>query len=120
MSPDKSLIESLSVKLVACALVAVCLVLGAAGLVLPLIPGLLFVAIGGFIAAKHFPGVERRLRRSRMLAAHLDRADLFSSLSFADELRVSGLFFAKLTLDGLKALGALLSRLAGPPRRRYP
>ncbi len=97
---------------------AVCLVLGAAGLILPIIPGLLFLAIGAFIAAKHFPWVEGRLRRSRTLAGHLDRANAFSSLSFTDKLRVGGLACAQLVLTALAALGALLTKLAGRPPRR--
>lgn len=110
----------LPMKLIACALIVVCLVLGVVGLVLPIIPGLLFLLIAAIVAAKHFPSIERRLRRHRTLGGHLDRADAFSSLELADKLRVGGLLCAKVLLDGLSYAAAAFGRLVRPARRRYP
>lgn len=60
-------------KLIATAVIAFLVVLGVLGLLLPIIPGLLFLAIAAVVAASYFPTVERLLGRNRTLARHLDR-----------------------------------------------
>lgn len=65
-----------SLKLIAGVVVLACLALGAIGLLLPIVPGLLFLAIAACVAASHFPAFGTRLRRNRTLGRFLDRADL--------------------------------------------
>ena len=47
--------DGISTKLIACGVIVVCVLLGLAGLILPLIPGLLFIAIAAIVAAKLSP-----------------------------------------------------------------
>ena len=52
MQTDTHPFDNLSTKLIACAVIVACLLLGLAGLILPLIPGLLFIAIAAFVAVE--------------------------------------------------------------------
>jgi uncharacterized membrane protein YbaN (DUF454 family) len=106
---------NLSDKLIACVLIAVCVAVGALGLVLPIIPGLLFLALGAVIAAKHFPWLDRRLRGHRALGKHLDDADRFFDLGFSAKLRVAGWLCLKVAIDSLAAMSALMRKWA--PRK---
>ena len=59
---SSSLFDNVSTKLVAAGVIVVCLLLGFAGLILPLIPGLLFLAIAALVAAKFSPRFAETLR----------------------------------------------------------
>lgn len=100
--------RSLTHKVLTCLLVAVCVVAGVAGLVLPIIPGLVFLALAFVIAARAFPSLRARFRGHHWLGRHLHGADRFSRLSTADQIRVAGLYCLKLPLDGLAAVAARL------------
>lgn len=82
-------------------LVLVCLALGLVGLVLPIIPGLLFLAIAAVIGARHSPSLERSLRRNRATSRYLDHAERFSDLELAGKLQLGALLCAKAVLDGI-------------------
>lgn len=99
-------------KLIATILVIALLALGVIGLVLPILPGLLLLAIAGFIAARHFPWVDARLRRHRAIGKHMHTADRFQRLSFGEKVRVAGWFCVKLAADGLAIAAAAVARLA--------
>lgn len=118
MNTNAGLTDNLPVKLVACALVVVCLILGTVGLVLPIIPGLLFLAIAAVIAARHFPSVERRLRRNRALNMHLDRADVFFHLNFWRKLQLGGLMCIKLLLDAIASIAAFVTKRVSSAAQR--
>ena len=104
MKTKPNLIENLSARLIAVLLVALCLVIGAAGLVLPIIPGLLFLAIAVLICARAFPSLERWLRRSRTLDRHLDRADGFMNLSLWRKVQFGSLLSLKILLDSIACI----------------
>jgi len=94
-----------SAKLIACILVFACLVVGVAGLVLPIIPGLLFLAIAVLIVARYFPSMGARLRRNRTIGRHLDRADGFLDLTLWRKVQLGCLLCAKFVLDGIAMIG---------------
>ena len=48
---DTHSFDNVSTKLIAAGVIVVCLLLGFAGLILPLLPGLLFLAIAAIVAA---------------------------------------------------------------------
>ena len=100
-------------KLVACALVFVCIVLGVVGLVLPIIPGLLFLAIAALIAARYFPSIGSRLRRNRTLGRHMDTADGFLDLPLWRKVQLSCLLCVKFVLDGIASIGRTRPRRDG-------
>jgi uncharacterized membrane protein YbaN (DUF454 family) len=103
--------DALPVRLIACVLAAACLLLGVVGLLLPVIPGLLFLLIAALIGARYFPSLERRLRRAPAVGAYLDRADSFRGLTPWEKLQVGGLICAKIVLDGMALVGSLAMKL---------
>jgi uncharacterized membrane protein YbaN (DUF454 family) len=111
------IVGSLSGKLIACVLVVACVAVGAIGLVLPIIPGLLFLAIAAFIAARHFPSIDALLRRNRAIGKHINRADAFLHLSLAGKFQLAGWLCAKMLLDSLALIGSLAAKPGGASRR---
>lgn len=120
----------LSLKLFACLIILLCLAAGLAGLVLPIIPGLLFLALAAFITARHFPGAERWARSHPGIGKYMNDARRFSwsrislsRLTLAQRLRFAALLLAKALVDGAALAGGLLTRLlrraaGGPGFRR--
>ena len=109
----------LSGKLIACILVPVCVVVGAIGLVLPILPGLLFLGLAALIVARHSPAFAGILRRSRTFGPHLDRADRFFGLSFARRLQVGTLICLKIALDGAALAGSAVRKVFQFVMREY-
>jgi len=60
--------NNVTAKLIACAVIVACLALGVLGLLLPILPGLLFLAVAAMIAARLSPAFASTLRRSPTLA----------------------------------------------------
>jgi uncharacterized membrane protein YbaN (DUF454 family) len=100
-----------SQKITALVLVLACVVIGLFGLVLPIIPGLLFLAIAAFIAAKHFPSVDARLRAHRAIDKHLNNADRFRNLSLPAKVQIAGWLCLKMMVDGLVLVRSFLAKL---------
>ena len=111
MQTETSTFDNLSTKLIACAVIIACLALGAVGLILPLIPGLLFIAVAAVIAAKLSPSFERMLRQSPTLSGYLDRTDGFAALSWGKRVEVACLLFVKMIIDGVALLVAGVMRI---------
>jgi len=123
-----------SLKLVIGLIVLICLAAGLAGLVLPIVPGVVFLALAAFVAARHFPEAEQWARRSPTLGRYIDGARRFSferislsRLTLGQRLRFGALLCAKAVIDGaalvVDAVTSLVRRFAesGAPgyRRRY-
>ncbi|HEX7079461.1 MAG TPA: DUF454 family protein [Gammaproteobacteria bacterium] len=100
-------------------LVAACVVIGLAGLVLPVIPGLLFLAVAALLAAGRFPRIAARLRSHRSIGRHLGRHEAFARLGALGKLEVVALMAVKIVLDGLASIASYLgrSRQRRNPRR---
>jgi uncharacterized membrane protein YbaN (DUF454 family) len=103
--------DNLSTKLIACGVIVVCLLLGFAGLILPLIPGLLFIAIALFVAAKLSPRFAAVLRENETLRGYLDRADRLAGVPLAQKIQVVGLLLLKMLIDGVALLVAGVMKL---------
>lgn len=113
MNTNASLVVGGPARLLACLWAFVCLVLGALGLVLPIIPGVLFLALGVLIVARHFPSVRRWLRRMPPIGRHMDRADRFLDLSFWRKVQVGALLCLKMFVDGIAFVTERLRRRRG-------
>lgn len=111
MPADTNSFDSVPAKLIACAVIVACLALGAIGLILPLVPGLLFLAIAAVVAAKFSPAFERMLRQNPTLSAYLDRTDGFVDLPLGKKLQVAALLCVKMVIDGIALLVSLVMRL---------
>lgn len=111
MSPATDPFESLPVKLIAALVVAVCLIVGIAGLVLPLVPGLVFLAIAGVVAARYSPDLDRLLRRNATVARYLDEANALTTLPLGQQVRLACLLFVRALIDVVAALIAGVARI---------
>ncbi|HEX6998614.1 MAG TPA: DUF454 family protein [Gammaproteobacteria bacterium] len=107
---------AVSGKLLALLLVPVFVAVGLAGLVLPIIPGLLFLGIAAYVAARHFPALDARLRRHRALGRHLSVADRLRHASLSAKVRVAGWLCVKMLLDGLGLVASLVAKVRGAVR----
>jgi uncharacterized membrane protein YbaN (DUF454 family) len=98
-------------KTLAIALFLVCLVLGLIGIVLPIIPGLLFLAIAALICARHSPAFARWLHRNRTMGSYLDDANRVAGLGLPQMLRYGGLMCLKLSLEGIALAAATVGKV---------
>lgn len=105
-------------KLLAAMAVLALVAAGLIGLVLPVIPGLLFLALAGLVVARHVPSVDARLRRHRSLGRQMHRVDRFFDLDLRDQVRVAGLVTLKGALDVLDRAGARLWKHGSDSRVR--
>jgi uncharacterized membrane protein YbaN (DUF454 family) len=108
-TPSSSL--DISTKLIACGVIVVCLLLGFAGLILPLLPGLLFIAIAIFVAAKLSPRFASVVRENETLRGYLDQADRVAGVPLAQKIQVVGLLLLKMLIDGVALLVAGVMKL---------
>lgn len=113
MDTEARRIGSLTTKLIALALIVICLAVGAVGLILPVIPGLLFVAIAVMIIARHFPSIDRQLRKNRTIRGYLDSANGFSGLSRQKKVQFGCLLCVRLLIDTVACFVSLVVKLLG-------
>jgi uncharacterized membrane protein YbaN (DUF454 family) len=109
-SPDNP-IGPATAKLVACVIVLVCLAVGAAGLILPLIHGLLFLAIAALVAAKYSPAIERLVRSNRTMSGYLDMADGFMGLPLGKKIQFGCLLCLKMLIDAVAFAVVMVTKL---------
>jgi uncharacterized membrane protein YbaN (DUF454 family) len=91
--------------------VVVLVAVGLLGLVLPILPGVLFLGLAAIVAAKYFPTIASRLRRHRAARAHLDVFERARTLELRSQLSLAGWYGAKIGIDGAAALARAARRL---------
>jgi uncharacterized membrane protein YbaN (DUF454 family) len=111
MQSDTTAFDNVSTKLIAAGVIVVCLLLGIAGLVLPLIPGLLFLGLAAIVAAKVSPRFAEMLRQNETLRGYLDRTEGYGSLPLDGKIKLAGLLILKALIDGVAFLVAGVMRL---------
>ena len=111
MQTDTHAFDNVPTKLVAAGVIVVCLLLGFAGLILPLIPGLLFLGIAAIVAAKLSPRFAETLRQNETLRGYLDRTEGFAELPLDQKIKLGGLLFLKAMIDGVAFLVGAVMRL---------
>ena len=116
MSSEANLIDNATAKLIALLIILVCLAVGLAGLILPIIPGLLFLGIAALVAARHSPALERMFRSNPTMNGYMDSTDGFIDLPLAKKVQVGALLCLKMLIDGVayvvSAVAKLISRLS--------
>ena len=116
--PDRSRqVGNLPIRIAAGILVLACLAVGAIGLVLPLIPGLLFLGVAAVLAARHFPSISERLNRNGTLRRHLDSVDGLPDLEVREKARLVALIGIRLIADGILSLRDAVAGLVNGRRR---
>lgn len=98
-SPQPASAPSVFVKVLALVILLLCVAVGLAGIILPVIPGLLFLGVALVIAARLFPPLGRRLRKSAVFAPYMQRSDHFARLSLQGKLKFAFWFSAKILWD---------------------
>ena len=111
MAANAKLIAYLPAKLFACILVFVFLVLGTVGLILPIIPGVLFLVVAAVIVARHFPAMDVWLRQFGTIGKYLDWTDRFLALTLRGKLQFSGLVCVKIVLEGIVLIRSSVAKL---------
>ena len=92
---------------------ALCLLLGVIGLILPVIPGIVFLALGGVLLGKASTRLARRLKwPGSGNSEHYFRAS--KSLHLTDKLRLGGWLLAR---SIIRAVQGLLRTVASKPMR---
>jgi uncharacterized membrane protein YbaN (DUF454 family) len=117
MQSETRTLDDVTAKLIACAVIVACLALGAIGLLLPLIPGLLFLAVAATVAARLSPAFESTLRRNATLAGYLDRTNGFLELPLGQMIRVACLLSVRMLVDGIALLVAGVMKLVKAAER---
>jgi uncharacterized membrane protein YbaN (DUF454 family) len=112
----------LSLRLLFWLAVAACLILGVIGLVLPIIPGLLFLAIAAVMLAPHIPALNDWLRRSPLMSRYIQEIDGMRALPIGDQLKLGALLSLRIGIDGIKyvcnAVGSLFDDFGRHHSRR--
>lgn len=109
--------DSVLTKLIAAGVIAVCLLIGLAGLILPLIPGLVFLGLAAIVAAKLSPRFAQFLRQNETLRGYLDRTEGFGSLAPGEKVKLAILLLAKALIDGVALLVAGVLRFMKAAQR---
>jgi uncharacterized membrane protein YbaN (DUF454 family) len=117
MQTVETLFENLPVKIIACVVIIACLAVGVVGLVMPVIPGLLFLAIAAVVGAKYSPALDRMLRRNATIGGYLDRADGLVDLPPGKKVQLGCLLFLKALIDGVTFLVSTLMKLVRAAER---
>jgi len=104
-------------KLLAGLLILVCLALGVIGLLLPIVPGLLFLALAALIAAQHSAPFDRWLRRRLARGDYGPRADVFLGLPMRKKVQMGCLLSLKMLLRGITFSIAVAAKLSRAARR---
>lgn len=104
-------------KLLALGLLLLCLGLGLVGLILPLVPGLLFFAFAAMIVGSMFPSIGERMRSTpwltRWVTPYLDTGAGFSRFSWQGKLKFMLWITARVLVDSFLLLWAALARVVG-------
>jgi len=101
----------LAAKVIAGIVVVACLVVGVAGLVLPIIPGIVFLGIAALIVARFSPALERAMRRSPTLGGYLDQTAGFERLSLPRQIKLAAWLTLKALVDSVTWFIAACARL---------
>lgn len=84
--------------------------LGLLGLVVPVIPGLVFLVAAAVIAARYFPTLETWLHKNRYSAECLHISQRFSNLHIRDKARLCFWGTLKFILNGIEWTWQLFQR----------
>jgi uncharacterized membrane protein YbaN (DUF454 family) len=106
-------IDDATAKLIACVIILACLAIGLAGLILPLIPGLLFLGIAALVAARHSPALERMFRSNATLSGYMDSTEGFLDLPLAKKIQLGGWLCLKMLIDAVAYVVSVVAKLMG-------
>jgi uncharacterized membrane protein YbaN (DUF454 family) len=110
-TPSADPIDNATAKVIACVVILACLAIGLAGLILPIIPGLLFLGLAALIAARHSPALERLFRSNATLSGYLDRTEGFLDLPLGQKVQLGLLLCLKMLIDTVAFVVTFVAKL---------
>ena len=116
---NTSVINGLLAKLLAGVFVLICLAVGIVGLILPIIPGLLFLALAAMITARYSPSLDRWLRKNRVIKGYLDSGEGFLNLSWMRKIQFVLWLCLKLFIDTIVLIFAFIASLLTFSVKKY-
>ena len=116
---NKNKVNSLLAKLFAGIFIVICLAVGIVGLILPIIPGLLFLAIAAMITARHSPSLDRWLRKNRVIGSYLDSGEGFLNLSWPRRVQFLLWLCLKIFIDTIMLISSLIAGLLSFSVKKY-
>ncbi|MCP5144890.1 MAG: DUF454 family protein [Gammaproteobacteria bacterium] len=81
-----------------------CLALGLIGLLLPIIPGLLFLGIAAVLLAPYVPALGDWMRRSPVMRRYMDDAEKLASLPAIDRIKAGLWLSLRMLVDSARLL----------------
>jgi uncharacterized membrane protein YbaN (DUF454 family) len=109
--PSASLtFNKIIVKAVLVLIIGLCLVLGVIGLILPVIPGILFLFIGAILLSKLSTRFASYLKQNTWAQKWQRRGDSFRKLNNGHRLKLSFLMAAKSVVDSMESVWQKLQR----------
>ncbi len=116
---SSSKVNSLLVKLIAGIFVLICLAIGVIDSILPIIPGLLFLAIAAMITARHSPSLDRWLRKNRVIRSYLDSGEGFLNLSWLRRIQFILWLCLKIFIATIMLIFSLIASLLTFSVKKY-
>lgn len=98
-------------KLLALIILLLCVAVGMMGLILPVIPGFLFLMLALLFAAKLSPAIAGKLNRYAWFRTYLDKTAQFSELSWKGKTQLLCWLLIKLLVDAVVWMVAALAWL---------
>ncbi len=89
-------------KVICIALIACCVVVGLIGLVLPIIPGLIFLFIAAILLARISSRFDSILKRNPTVQGWMKHADTINGLSFSQRVRLSFWMSARIITNAIE------------------
>jgi len=106
-------------KIISFALVIFFVALGVLGILLPILPGLLFLFIAALIASRHIPALAFCMEQNRYTYKAMRMSNGFMDLHWWDKIKLGVLGTVKLTIDGIEWGVSLLGRGVGSLRNKF-
>ena len=116
---DTSMLNNVLAELLAGVFVLICLAVGIVGLILPIIPGLLFLALAAMITARHSPSLDRWLRKNRIIKGYLDSGEGFLNLSWMRRIQFVLWLCLKIFIDTIVLIFAFVAGLLTFSVKKY-
>ena len=88
-------------KILGFVLILVFIALGILGILLPILPGLVFLLIAALIASRHFPALAFLLEQNRYARKCLRMSNSFLDLGYWDKTRLCFWGMVKISVDGV-------------------
>ncbi|MFT5320321.1 MAG: uncharacterized membrane protein YbaN (DUF454 family) [Pseudohongiellaceae bacterium] len=88
-------------KILGFVLILVFIALGILGILLPILPGLVFLLIAALIATRHFPALAFLLEQNRYARKCLRISNSFVDLGYWDKARLCFWGMVKISVDGV-------------------